>query len=144
MKVELRGEGFDPYAELSRFQQQSLVPGRHGATTCFIGTMRDFNDGDSVSAMVLDHYPEMTGRFLQRIAEQASARWERSDILLLHRFGAISPGEAIVLIGVWTAHRGAAFEACRFVIEELKSRAPFWKREETPEGAHWVRENTQG
>ena len=142
MKVELRAASFDPYAELGQFQQQGLIPGQHGATACFVGTMRDFNDGDSVSGMVLEHYPEMTGRFLQRIAEQASAQWELSNILLLHRYGAIVPGEAIVLIGVWTAHRGAAFEACRFVIEELKSRAPFWKREETPEGARWVQENT--
>ena len=144
MKVELRGEGFDPFGELSRFQRQSLTPGQHGATSCFIGTMRDFNDGDSVSGMLLEHYPEMTGRFLQRIAEQASEHWVLSDILLLHRFGLISPGDPIVLIGVWTAHRGAAFEACRFVIEELKSRAPFWKREKTPDGKRWVQANTSG
>lgn len=143
MNIGLRAESFDPFDELSRYQQH-LASGGYGATSCFIGTMRDFNEGDSVSAMVLEHYPEMTERFLRRIAEQAAEHWDLSDLLLLHRFGRVEPGDSIVLIGVWSAHRGAAFEACRFMIEELKSQAPFWKRETTADGERWVEENTQG
>jgi len=142
MKVELRGSGFEPYAELADYQRSSLVDGSHGATSCFVGSMRDFNQGDAVSAMELEHYPGMTERFLERIAGEAMEHWELNDVLVLHRYGPVSPGDAIVLIGVWSAHRGVAFEACRFIIEELKHRAPFWKREAVDGDARWVKTNT--
>ena len=144
MKIELRGEGFDPYAELARYEKSALPVGRYGASTCFIGTMRDFNQGDTVADMDLEHYPGMTDRILERIAGEAMEHWELLDVLVLHRYGRVSPGDPIVLIGVWSAHRGAGFEACRFIIEELKHKAPFWKRETVGDDSRWVSENTSG
>lgn len=143
MKVELRGGSFDPYAELAHYQRQSLQAGAHGATSCFIGSARDFNDGETVRDLVLEHYPGMTERFVERIAAQAMEQWPLLDVLVLHRYGQVALGDAIVLIGVWSAHRGAAFEACRFIIEELKHEAPFWKKEGGDKGSRWVASNTQ-
>ena len=142
MKVELRADPFDPYAELAGYQRQSLSPGAHGAASCFIGSARDFNDGRPVQDLVLEHYPGMTDRFIERIAAQAMAQWPLLDVLVLHRYGKVDLGDAIVLIGVWSAHRGAAFEACRFIIEELKHEAPFWKKEGGGQERHWVEGNT--
>ena len=143
MKVELRADSFDPYAELAGHQRQDLPAGTHGAASCFIGSARDFNDGRRVQDLVLEHYPGMTDRFVERIAAQAMAQWPLLDVLVLHRYGKVALGEAIVLIGVWSAHRGAAFEACRFIIEELKHEAPFWKKEGGGQGRRWVEANTQ-
>ena len=142
MRVELRADSFDPYAELADYQRQSLRAGAHGATSCFIGSARDFNEGKSVEDLVLEHYPGMTDRYLERIVAQAMAQWPLLDVLVLHRYGKVALGDAIVLIGVWSAHRGAAFEACRFIIEELKHEAPFWKKEGVGQGAQWVASNT--
>jgi len=142
MKIELRANGFEPYAELAQYQQAALPDGSYGATSCFVGTMRDFNQGDEVAGMELEHYPGMTDRFLERIAAEAMSHWALLDVLVLHRFGRVLPGDPIVLIGVWSAHRGAAFEACRYIIEELKHKAPFWKRETVGEDSRWVETNT--
>ena len=142
MKVELRADCFDAYAELAAYQQQSLQVGAHGAASCFIGSARDFNDGEPVQDLVLEHYPGMTDRFVERIAEQAMVQWPLLDVLVLHRYGQVTLGDAIVLIGVWSAHRGAAFEACRFIIEELKHEAPFWKQEGVGQSKRWVATNT--
>ena len=106
--------------------------------------MRDFNEGDEVQGMFLEHYPGMTEKALQAIAEQASERWALLDVLIVHRVGELLPGEPIVLVAVWSAHRKAAFEACREVMETLKSCAPFWKREQLAEGQRWVEKNTTG
>ena len=143
MKIELLGKGFAPYARLAEYEQQ-LAPGSYGASAFFVGSMRDFNLGDNVAEMELEHYPGMTERFLQRIADDAASHWELLGGLIVHRYGRVAPGDPIVLIGVWSAHRGAAFEASRFIIEELKHQAPFWKREMVGSESRWVETNTAG
>ena len=146
MKIELRPKPFDPLLELG-FYQSSLDErgqGQYGATAIFIGTMRDYSDGEPVRGMTLEHYPGMTERHLQRIVETAHREWPLLDALVIHRVGELRPNDPIVLVAVWSAHRAAAFAACRFVMEELKSKAPFWKREDTAAGARWVEHNTPG
>lgn len=136
--VRLALQPFDPWQAVAE-RQRRLRPGSFGATALFVGTMRDFNLGDGVSGMFLEHYPGMTERELERIAGEARRRWELLDLLVIHRVGEISPGEPIVLIAVWSAHREEAFAACCFLIEELKKRAPFWKRETLKGGGkRWV------
>ena len=145
MAVQVRGEAFDPWQALSRYQTEVLGnAGKYGATAVFVGTMRDFNEGDDVQAMTLEHYPGMTERHLDKISAEASARWQILDSLVIHRYGTMRPNEPIVLVAVWSAHRAAAFDACRFLIEELKSRAPFWKKETLGEGERWVGGNSEG
>jgi len=143
MRVEIREQPFDPWAELVEHQSR-LRPGGYGATAVFVGTMRDFNEGIRVEAMVLEHYPEMTEAHLRELVGSALARFGLDDILILHRIGEIHPGDPIVLVAVWSAHRAAAFEACRAVMEDLKSSAPFWKKEDTSDGERWVQRNTAG
>jgi molybdopterin synthase catalytic subunit len=136
---------FDPLAELGRCQDAlaTRMPSI-GAMASFVGTMRDFNDGAAVEAMVLEHYPGMTDEHLARSAREAAARWGLDEVLIVHRVGTIRPGEAIVLVATWAAHRAHAFESCRHLMEDLKSTAPFWKREETARGPRWVARNTPG
>jgi molybdopterin synthase catalytic subunit len=143
MHVELREAAFDPCAELAQYQAERLA-GRadYGAVASFIGVMRDFNEGETVSAMTLEHYPGMTEAHLTRISEEAARRWPILDTLIIHRVGRVGPADPIVLVAVWSAHRGAAFDACRYLIEELKSRAPFWKQEQHAGATHWVEKNT--
>lgn len=144
MAVSLHPAPFDPWAALTAHQAQ-LPPGSFGATAVFVGTMRDFNEGDDVRAMTLEHYPGMTEKHLEGIVAEARERWGLDDCLIAHRVGPIEPGEPIVLTAVWSAHRKAAFEACRYLMEELKHRAPFWKRETLKDGAdRWVEKNTEG
>jgi len=142
MSVELVNGPFDPWARLAAWQ--AAHAGAHiGACAVFVGTMRDFNDGDSVRAMTLEHYPGMTERALDGIAHEAHVRWPVNELLIVHRVGSIEPGDAIVLTAAWSAHREAAFAACRYLIEELKHRAPFWKKEALTDGAsRWVARNT--
>ncbi|HHL45660.1 MAG TPA: molybdenum cofactor biosynthesis protein MoaE [Gammaproteobacteria bacterium] len=143
MAVEIREEAFDPWQELANFQRgMSGVNGKYGATSIFVGTMRDFNEGDEVRGMFLEHYPQMTEKHLEMIAVEASRRWELLDVLIIHRVGEIQPNDPIVLVAAWTAHRAAAFDAARYLIEELKTRAPFWKKESLPERKRWVAKNT--
>ncbi len=145
MSLRLLGESFDPWAELQRHQANNpQLAGKYGATSIFIGTLRDFNDGAGVHGMQLEHYPAMTQKHLQAISREAMARWDILDTLIIHRFGEIHPDEPIVLLAVWSAHRSESFPACRYLIEELKSRAPFWKKEINGEGARWVKHNTPG
>lgn len=145
MRIELRPQAFDPWKEIEAYQSGEFRrKGSFGATAAFVGTMRDFNEGDSIEAMTLEHYAGMTERHLQRIAEEAAQRWPLHDALILHRVGRLEPGDPIVLVAVWSAHRGAAFDACRFIMEDLKSRAPFWKKEELQDGTRWVENNTPG
>ncbi|HHH89732.1 MAG TPA: molybdenum cofactor biosynthesis protein MoaE [Aliiroseovarius sp.] len=144
MKVELREAGFDPFAEVSRYQAKMQADGRFGAAAIFVGSMRDFNEGDTVERMWLEHYPGMTENYLEKISREAGERWDLIDSLILHRVGAIRPADAIVLVAVWSAHRAAAFDASRWLMEELKSRAPFWKKETLSEGERWVEKNTPG
>ena len=137
MSAELRGDAFDPTRELAAFETR-LDAGKYGACVSFVGSMRDFNAGDDVSAMTLEHYPEMTLQFLNTICEEAKSRWDILDCLIIHRYGDLQPSDPIVLTAAWSAHRNEAFEACRYLIEELKIRAPFWKKETTREGERWV------
>ena len=109
-----------------------------GAVASFVGLVRDANDGARVNSMTLEHYPGMTEKALEEICAQAASRWKLIDIRVVHRVGPLKPGDRIVLVVVSSAHRGDAFAACEFVMDYLKTRAPFWKREETPEGARWV------
>jgi molybdopterin synthase catalytic subunit len=104
----------------------------------FIGTVRDLNEGEQVAEMELEHYPGMTEKALQDIVDQAKSRWEIFDALVIHRVGPMKPLEQIVLVAVTSAHRGEAFDACEFIIDYLKTQAPFWKKEQTPSGARWV------
>jgi len=143
--VQLLGEAFDPWQAIQDFQHQHPeLAGKFGATSVFVGTMRDFNEGADVQAMTLEHYPAMTQKHLQAIAAEAKQRWDILDTLIIHRYGEIQPNDPIVLLAVWSAHRGDAFAACRYLIEELKTRAPFWKQEQTDSGSRWVEHNTPG
>lgn len=145
MNSEIRERPFDPWREVADYQQASRMgAGKFGATAVFVGTMRDSNEGQGVTRMSLEHYQGMTERHLKEIAAQAEARWELLDGLILHRVGDLEPGEPIVLVAVWSAHRAAAFEASRYIMEDLKSRAPFWKKEALLGGERWVEKNTSG
>lgn len=144
MKIAICAGNIDAYAEIAAYQRGLDAAGKIGAAACFIGTMRDTNESRSVHGMTLEHYPGMTEKHITRICEEAAARWPLIDTLVLHRVGEIAVGETIVAIAVWASHRGDALEACRFLIEDLKSRAPFWKKERTSEGDAWVERNTSG
>lgn len=145
MPVELKTTEYDAWAELKAYEQAALTAGQYGACCAFTGTMRDFNEGDDVKAMTLEHYPGMTESQLDAIVADAKAKWPLIDALILHRVGDIKPGETIVLTACWSAHRAASFEACRFLMEALKSRAPFWKKETlNDDSTRWVEKNTAG
>jgi molybdopterin synthase catalytic subunit len=144
MTIDIRHEDFDPWQALQQYQQPAQF-GQFGATSIFIGTMRDFNDGDTVTAMTLDYYPVMTEKQLTKIVTEASQQWAVLDALIIHRVGEILPNQPIVLVAVWTAHRGDAFDACRYIMEALKSSAPFWKKERLINNQErWVTHNTDG
>ena len=145
MRVEVREDPFDPWDALRRYQDELTDQvGRYGATAVFVGTMRDFNEDDAVQAMTLEHYPGMTEQFLKELSARAAAEWDILDSLIIHRVGPLWPNDPIVLVAVWSAHRAAAFDASRFLMEELKSRAPFWKKETLASGERWVQKNTPG
>lgn len=143
---EIHQQGFEPWQQLSAFQAHpDFLASQCGANALFIGTMRDFNEGDDVTAMRLEHYPGMTDKQLLRICRDAQEKWPLNHVLLIHRVGDILPGEPIVLVSVWSAHRNASFEACRAIMETLKHEAPFWKQETlTHGGQRWVEKNTAG
>ena len=134
-RVRVQQQDFDVGRELD-----ALTAGRRdvGAVASFVGLVRDANDGAPIRAMTLEHYPGMTEKALEDICAQAHARWDLQDTLVIHRVGPLVPGDRIVLVGVASAHRGEAFAACEFIMDFLKTRAPFWKREDTPGGARWV------
>ena len=144
MASEIRSEDFNPWQEVQIYQSEHLEAGKYGATASFIGSMRDFNEGDDVQAMTLEHYPGMTENYLDKICEEARQRWDIIDCLIIHRVGQVNPNDPIVLTAVWSAHRAAAFDACRYLMEELKSRAPFWKKESLAKGERWVEKNSPG
>lgn len=146
MVIEVREQPFDPWQYLAAYQVQHSADTAHsGATAVFVGTMRDFNEGDSVQAMHLEHYPGMTEVQLQGLADHAMQAYGLDDVVIVHRVGAITPAQTIVLVAVWSAHRAAAFTACRQIMETLKHQAPFWKRETLSDGSsRWVEKNTLG
>ena len=135
MAIRVQVDAFQPGIELEALHAANVGI---GAVVGFVGYMRDYNDGNEVAAMTLEHYPGMTEKSLAGIVEQARARWPLLGVEIVHRVGRLLPGEPIVFVGTASAHRQAAFDACNFIMDYLKTRAPFWKREDTPEGTRWV------
>ena len=133
--VRVQTQDFDLSAEISALR--SADP-RVGAIVSFVGTVRDMNDGASVAEMELEHYAGMTEQSIEKIVDQAKARWPLFGARVVHRVGPLKPSEQIVLVACTAAHRGEAFAACEFIIDYLKTEAPFWKKEQTPQGARWV------
>ena len=135
MSVRVQTEDFDVSQEMLALRQKNP---KVGAVASFVGVVRDLNDGDSVSALTLEHYPGMTERSLEEIVSEAKARWNIYDALIIHRVGTLLPLDQIVLVLVTSAHRGESFKACEFLMDYLKTRAPFWKKEQTSSGERWV------
>ena len=135
MPVRVQQQDFDVGAEVAALRAGKLDV---GAIASFVGTVRGRNEGAGVSSMTLEHYPGMTERALEDICVQARQRWDILDALVVHRHGELAPGDQIVLVVVTSAHRGDAFAACEFIMDYLKTQAPFWKKERTPQGERWV------
>jgi len=148
--VTILETAFNPWQAIQQHQENMQRDGEYGACASFIGTMRDMNEGDQVSTMELEHYPGMTEKHLEKIIDSADQQWQLLDSLVVHRVGKLFPNDPIVLVAVWSAHRKDAFEACRFIMEDLKSKAPFWKKEalisnnDQPQKNRWVSKNTSG
>ena len=132
--IRVQCEDFDIAAELAAMRANPAI----GAVASFIGLVRDVNEGTGVATLTLEHYPAMTEKALGGIVEQAQQRWELLDCVLIHRVGTLQPTDQIVLVMVASAHRGHAFDACEFIMDYLKTQAPFWKKEATPHGERWV------
>ena len=135
MSVRVQTADFDVGAELTALRANDP---RIGALASFVGLVRDINDGASVSGMTLEHYPGMTEKALEAIVADAQGRWDIFDALVIHRVGPLAPCDQIVLVAVSSAHRGEAFAACEFIMDYLKTKAPFWKKEATADGGRWV------
>ena len=134
-RVSIQTEDFDLAAEVAALRQGD---GRVGAVCSFVGTVRDRNDGQSVSTMELEHYPGMTEKSIEAMIDAAHRRFDILGARVIHRVGLLHPLDQIVLVAVSSAHRGESFQACEFLMDYLKPQAPFWKKEQTPEGARWV------
>jgi len=134
-QVRVQEADFDISAEVAALRAQNP---KVGAVACFVGTVRDLNEGSTVEALELEHYPGMTEKALEAIAEDAKARWPGSDVLIVHRVGKLLPLDQIVLVVTTAMHRAQAFESCAFVMDYLKTQAPFWKKETTDQGERWV------
>jgi molybdopterin synthase catalytic subunit len=133
--IRVQENDFDISAEIAALRKGDP---RVGAVVTFLGTVRDLNDGSQIKEMTLEHYPGMTEKALEEIVAQAKSRWDIYQALVIHRVGLLLPEDQIVLVAVTSAHRGEAFAACEFIMDYLKTAAPFWKKEETPEGGRWV------
>ena len=133
--IKIQENDFDVSAEIANLRKGDP---RVGAVVTFLGTVRDMNDGSQVKGMTLEHYPGMTEKALQEILDQAKVRWDIYQTLVIHRVGPLLPEDQIVLVAVSSAHRGEAFAACEFIMDYLKTAAPFWKKEDTPDGTRWV------
>jgi molybdopterin synthase catalytic subunit len=135
VKIVVQADAFDLGAEVD-----AMRVGRTdiGAIASFVGLARDINEGSGVAAMTLEHYPSMTERALAKLVDEANARWALLDVTVIHRVGRLLPGDPIVLVAVAGQHRGEAFAACEFIMDYLKTQAPFWKKEETADGERWV------
>ena len=132
--ISVQQEDFDPGLEYQQLENSKSI----GAITTFTGTVRDLNLGEQVGGLFLEHYPGMTEKALQEIVDEAQQRWMIQAVRLIHRIGQLYPGDRIVFVGVASAHRQEAFAACEFIMDYLKTRAPFWKKETTPDGDRWV------
>ena len=135
MAVRIQEQDFDVSSELATLRAGDT---RVGAVATFTGLVREVNDAAQVSTLTLEHYPGMTEKALAQIIDDAKQRWDIYDALVIHRVGPLKPGEQIVFVAVTSAHRGESFAACQFIMDYLKTRAPFWKKEQTPEGERWV------
>jgi molybdopterin synthase catalytic subunit len=135
MRIAVQPELFDLGAEVDAIRQRRTDV---GAVASFVGLARDMNEGSGVTAMTLEHYPGMTEKALAALVDEACARWALLDVTVIHRVGRLLPGDPIVLVAVAASHRGEAFAACEFIMDYLKTRAPFWKKEETADGERWV------
>jgi molybdopterin synthase catalytic subunit len=135
MAVRVQTEDFDLTTEIA--QLRANTP-KVGAIVNFVGVVRDLNEGEQIAEMELEHYPGMTEKALEDIIKEARSRWDLFDALVIHRVGPLKPLDQIVLVAVTSAHRGEAFAACEFIIDYLKTQAPFWKKEQTPQGSRWV------
>jgi molybdopterin synthase catalytic subunit len=135
MSVRVQPEDFDVGAEIARLRASNP---KIGAVASFIGIVRDLNEGAAVGSITLEHYPGMTEKALAAIADQAKTRWSLDDVLIVHRVGTLKPTDQIVLVVTTSSHRGDAFAACQFVMDYLKTEAPFWKKETTDDGVRWV------
>ena len=133
--IRVQENDFDVSTEIAALRKGDP---RVGAVVTFLGTVRDLNDGSQVKEMTLEHYPNMTEKALEEIVAQAKSRWDIYQALVIHRVGPLLPEDQIVLVAVTSAHRGEAFAACEFIMDYLKTAAPFWKREETSDGGRWV------
>jgi molybdopterin synthase catalytic subunit len=134
-RVSIQTEDFDVSTELARLRADQMGV---GAICSFVGTVRDRNDGQSVSSMELEHYPGMTEKAIEQMMAEAFRRFDILGARVIHRVGLLQPLDQIVLVAVTSAHRGESFQACEFLMDYLKTQAPFWKKEQTPEGARWV------
>jgi molybdopterin synthase catalytic subunit len=135
MTVKVQADDFDLSTEVGALRRAHPEA---GAIACFVGVVRDLNQGDAVSSLELEHYPGMTEKALQAVIDAARERWTLADALVIHRYGKLAPTDQIVLVAVATAHRGDAFAACEFIMDYLKTSAPFWKKEATAQGTRWV------
>jgi len=133
--IRIQEADFDLSTEIANLRKGDL---QVGAVVSFLGTVRDLNEGSEVHSMTLEHYPGMTEKALEAIVSQAKARWDIRNTLIIHRVGPLKPQDQIVLVAVTSAHRAEAFAACEFMMDYLKTAAPFWKKEETAEGGRWV------
>ncbi|MBS0293694.1 MAG: molybdopterin synthase catalytic subunit MoaE [Proteobacteria bacterium] len=134
-RVSIQTQDFDVSTEIAQLRAQDA---RVGAVCCFVGTVRDRNEGDSISTMELEHYPGMTEKSIAAMIDAAFERFDLYGARVIHRVGLLAPLDQIVLVAVTSAHRGESFQACEFLMDYLKTQAPFWKKEQTPEGARWV------
>lgn len=132
--IQIQTEDFDLATEYAALGQSHST----GAIVTFIGKVRDFNQGDNVSGLTLEHYPGMTEKSLAKILVEAQTRWSIQGVKVIHRIGELALGDQIVFVGVASMHRGDAFQACEFIMDYLKTQAPFWKKEATEDGSHWV------
>jgi len=139
MTVRVQTEDFDAGFEINQLRKARKDV---GAVVSFVGQVRDINEGDEISQLTLEHYPGMTEKSLEAIVTQAKSRWNIIDVLIIHRVGTLQPSDQIVLVAVSGGHRGEAFAACAFVMDYLKTEAPFWKKEVTQSGERWVEAKT--
>ena len=144
MYIEIINEEFDPWQKLIEYKRSQLKEKNNiGACSVFLGTMRDINSGDAIKSMELQHYPDMTEGYLEKIVQNATKKYKIIDSIVLHRVGLVNPSDPIVLVASWSEHRDEAFEATRQIMEALKSEAPFWKKEATDKGFRWVEPEIQ-
>jgi molybdopterin synthase catalytic subunit len=138
--IKVQKEDFDVGEEIGRLTHGNIAI---GGMACFVGLVRDMAGEERISAMTLEHYPGMTERTLEKLEEEARRRWPLQEVLIIHRYGRLEPGDRIVLVATASAHREASLDSCHFLIDWLKTKAPFWKLEDTESGAKWVSARNQ-